>query len=105
FETDMAAYLAAPKAVLIKGHPSRVSEQRARRVAKAEKRLGLREGIYVLRGAPQSLVRITVKFYPRVQWVVEDINVTDGAPIPGTSRKLTDDIRVRLASWAPPTEP
>lgn len=76
-----------------------LEKQRAARVAKAESRAGMREGVYVLRGHNPPHVRITIQFYPKEHWIVEDINVIGGAVIEGTCRSLTDDIRAKLESW------
>lgn len=76
-----------------------LEKQRAGRVAKAEARAGIKEGVYVLRDAAHPHVRVTVNFYPKECWIIEDVNVIGGASIPGTGRKLTDDVKARLESF------
>lgn len=76
-----------------------LEKQRVSRVAKAEQRAGIREGVYVLRDAKHTHVRVTVQFYPREHWIVEDINIMGGSAIKGTERRLTDDDKAKLESW------
>lgn len=77
-----------------------LEKQRAARVAKAEARAGMREGVYVLPGHKPPHVRVTIQFYPKEHWIVEDVNVlAGGAIVEGTARPLTDEIKAKLESW------
>lgn len=76
-----------------------LEKQRAARVANAERRAGVREGVHVLRGAKHPHVRVTVQFYPKEHWIIEDVNIMGGGIIEGTGRPLTNDDKAKLESW------
>lgn len=78
-----------------------LEKDRARLVAAAESSFGMREGVKRLRdGAHVRLVRISVQFYPKEHWIVEDISdVPRFEIVKGSGRKLTDDIKSRLEEF------
>jgi hypothetical protein len=73
---------------------------RARKVTRAEQRSGLTDGgVYRLPGH-ESLVRVSVLFYPNEHWIIEDVDISKGgASIPDTGRALTDETKAKLESW------
>lgn len=78
---------------------SSLEKQRMARVAKAEQKLGMREGVYILPGNEPPHVRLSVNFYPKERWYIEDVNILGGAAVKGTARPLTDEIKAKLESW------
>jgi hypothetical protein len=80
----------------------KLERERFERVRKVSERDGIREGQYKLRheGGAFTWVALDLVFYPRETWFVTDLDGTlVGNKIPGTRRKLTDDVKARLEDW------
>lgn len=78
----------------------KLEADRKRLVVAAETQFGMREGVKRLRdGEGVRLVRISVQFYPKEHWIIEDIAGTPFDIVKGSGRTLTDDIKARLEEF------
>jgi hypothetical protein len=78
----------------------KLETDRKRLVIAAEARFGMREGVKRLRdGEDVRLVRISVQFYPKEHWIIEDIVGTPFDIVKDSGRALTDEIKSRLEEF------
>jgi hypothetical protein len=78
----------------------RLERMRAKRVAAAEKKAGLRDGSTYKISGTRKFVRVFIRFHPSEFWAVEDLSSDlPMSPIKGSYRRLDDKLKAKLEKW------